>query len=111
MTRRLPPHPFVAEVDTLVAALDAATVGKESPAPTTSSYAAIVDAWDSYRDLVDQLDVAVSAPLSLGAPQLFRRAPELVNERAHKLAFWLQHVGEAVFRTMPGRDRRRARDI
>jgi hypothetical protein len=98
MTRRLLPHPSVSEVDALVLALDEATIDEPLTEPATSSYAVIVAAWDRFKALVEDLDVAVSAPLSKGAPRLFERAPELVNDDAHELAFWLAHVGEAVAR-------------
>lgn len=98
MTRRLSPHPSVAEVDALVQALDEATIDEPLTEPATSSYSVIVDAWDRFKALVEDLDAAIMAPLSKGAPRLFQRAPELVNDEAHELAFWLAHVGDAVAR-------------
>ncbi len=96
MTR--PSAETLRRVDALVAALDRDTSGASFGPPATSSYAVIVVAWLAFKKLVDGIDVAIGRPFDEGAADIFLAADALVANEAHRLAFWLQHVGEALNR-------------
>jgi hypothetical protein len=93
-----PPPGVIELIDHLVAKLDKEAMGDEYRPGATSSYGAIVFAWERLRALFNHLDPAVSNPLAEGAASVLREADKLVGVDVDRVAFWLIHVAEAIDR-------------
>lgn len=94
----IPPQQVSAFIDRAVAEFDAETLGPEYSPGATSSWDAIVGAWQQFKALVDRLDRAVAEPLAPGAARRLTAAHRLVHDDAYRLAFWLPHVATALTR-------------
>jgi len=95
---RRPAAETIARVDALVAALDRDKIGDSAGPAATSSYAIIAVTWAGFKALVDGIDAMIDRPFDARAAELFSTADALVAADAHRLAFWLTHVGEALSR-------------
>jgi hypothetical protein len=92
---RRPSPDVIARVNKLVAKLDE-LYDEPGHGPATSSYGSIVEAWIRFKELVDDLDEALSDPFAGGAAQALCGGDALAGIEIDKLAGWLTHVGEAL---------------
>jgi hypothetical protein len=96
-----PAPEVIALVDALLARLDATTITEPGTASATSSYVAIVNAWERFKSKVDGLDQVVAQPFTAGAARMLMSADSLAGVELDRLVFWLVHVGEALLQDSP----------
>jgi hypothetical protein len=96
-----PPPDLADEIDRIVDAYDAATL-PESPqhGRATASFADVCAGWGRFADLVNAIGVALVQPFAEDAPEVLRRAGELVDDDAFWLSYRLSHVGDALARRL-----------
>jgi hypothetical protein len=91
-----PSRQTVARINRLIAELDGETLLSADAKSATSSYAVIVSTWRRFKRFVDRVDLAVASPFEEGAADVLLGANALIQHEAHRIAFWLVHVGEAI---------------